>query len=187
MSVDSRPRPDPLPHVVRFAAALGEPGQPAAGFDALDTALGACLGHRLFTVLVTNVAGNENRRCYSSRPDAYPVGGAKPIDWDGVVTRTVLIDGRCHINRNYDDIKAVFADYELIRSLGCEGSINVPVRWHGTTLGMFALLHEAGWFHEDHMPILSIFAAMTVPLLQHIIAQRPAAAGTEGPGTGDLT
>ncbi len=182
-----RTRPDPTPHLVAVARAVTETGQPATALAALDKALDQAFGHRLFTVLVVNLAANENQRYYSSRPTEYPVGGAKTIVHEGIVARRVIQAGECHINRDFEDIRAVFFDHELIRSLGCENSINVPVRWHGTTLGMFVLLHEAGWFDEDHIPILSIFAAMTVPLLQHIIAQRPAAAGTEGPGIGDLT
>src|SRR3954465_1507553 len=60
-------------------AALAGPGQPAAAFAALDRALAATVGHRLFTVLVLDEARGVNRRCYSSQPVAYPVSGEKPL------------------------------------------------------------------------------------------------------------
>ena len=43
---------DPLSHLVAVARAGGESGQPHALFAALDTAMGAVIGHKLFTVLV---------------------------------------------------------------------------------------------------------------------------------------
>ena len=42
---------DPLPHFRGVAAAIAARGQPDASFAALDRALAAVLGHRLFTIL----------------------------------------------------------------------------------------------------------------------------------------
>ena len=162
-------RPDPAPPLAAVARAVAEPGQPEATLKALDAALQDAVGHRLFTVLVINHAAKENQRYYSSRPKEYPVGGAKPLGRTSIVTDAVLA-GRCHINRDRDGIKAAFFDHELIYSLGCEGSINVPVRFNGQTLAMFALLDAAGAYGEDDIPTLSAFAAMAVPAVQMIIA-----------------
>ncbi len=54
--------------LVDLAAALAAPGQPGTGLVALDAALAATVGHRLFTVLVLDEARGVNRRFYSSRP-----------------------------------------------------------------------------------------------------------------------
>ncbi len=55
------------------------PGQPEATFRALDAALGAVLGHKLFTVLRYHEATRESERIYTNQPAAYPVGGRKPL------------------------------------------------------------------------------------------------------------
>ena len=62
-----------------------------------------------------------------------------------------------------------FFDHELIRSLGCESSVNVPVRWQGETLGMLNILHESGYYDAADIPTLSVFGALAVPALLEII------------------
>ncbi|QYU68006.1 GAF domain-containing protein [Leptolyngbya sp. 15MV] len=95
-------------------------------------------------------------------PQAYPVGGRKPINETHWFQR-VLGEGEPYIGRTHADIADVFYDHELIRSLGCESVLNVPVRWNGTSLGTINLLHEAGWYGEGDLPIARHFAALAVP------------------------
>jgi hypothetical protein len=140
---------------------------PQARLAAIDHALAGGIGHRLFTVLAVNHARGENRRCYSSMPDAYPVGGTKPISPGSLDS---LMAGECRFLDTYDDIKAIFPDHALIRSLGCECCVNVPVRWNGTTIGMLNLLHEAQWYTPADVPTFTIMAALAVPALQQTIA-----------------
>jgi len=139
----------------------------AGRLAAIDRALGEGIGHKLFTVLVVNRARGENQRIYSSLPEAYPVGGAKPI-----VTGSLagVLEGRCRFLDTYDDVKAAFFDHALIRSLGCESCVNVPVMWNGAVIGMLNLLHEARWYGEEDVPTFRIMAALAVPALQQVIA-----------------
>ncbi|MCS6933257.1 MAG: GAF domain-containing protein [Acetobacteraceae bacterium] len=162
-------RPDPAPHLAAVAAAQAAPGQPAALFAALYAAMGEALGHILFTILVIHPGAGESQRCYSNMPQAYPVGGRKPIartPW----FRSVLDEGVPYIGRSYEDIREVFFDHELIRSLGCESVLNVPVRWNGRSLGTLNLLHRAGWYEEADIPAARLFAALAVPGLLAAIA-----------------
>ena len=162
-------RPDPTPHFVAVSAALARSPQPAESLSALDSAMAAAIGHKLFTVLVVNWDKNENQRYYSNQPVAYPVGGSKPIQPDSPSVRDVIVGGKCRFNRDYAELSAAFYDHELIRSLGCESSVNVPVRWNGKTIGMLNLLHESGYYGEADVPTLSVFAALAVPALLDII------------------
>ena len=139
----------------------------AGRWGAIDRALGEGIGHRLFTVLVVNWAAGENQRCYSSLPGAYPVGGAKAITPGSL---DAVLAGRCRFLDTYAAIAAVFPDHALIRSLGCESCVNIPVRWDGRTIGMVNVLHEAGWYGEADVPLFSIFAALAVPAVQAVIA-----------------
>lgn len=163
-------RPNPAPSLAEAVTAVAAPGQPGTLFAALDKAMGEAIGHILFTILVVHPGAQESQRYYSNMPNEYPVGGRKPINpthW----FRGVLDEGRCYIGRNYADIQDVFFDHELIRSLGCESVLNVPVRWNGRSLGTINLLHRAGWYDEADIPVAQHFAALAVPGLLDVIAK----------------
>jgi hypothetical protein len=155
-------RPDPTPLLVDVAAAQVAGGQPAPLFAALDAAMAKAIGHKLFTILVIHPGAEESQRYYSNMPVAYPVGGRKPINRTHWFKR-VLDEGECYIGRTYQDIAEVFFDHELIRSLGCESVLNVPVRWNGRSIGTINLLHEAGWYGEGDVSAARMFAALAVP------------------------
>jgi len=151
-------------------AAGAAPGQPEALFGALDKAMGAAIGHKLFTILVIHPGANESQRYYSNMPEAYPVGGRKPINPTHWFAK-VLGEGVPYIGYNYADISDVFFDHELIRSLGCESVLNVPVRWNGTSLGTINLLHERGWYNSGDVALGQHFAALATPGLLKVIAE----------------
>lgn len=163
-------RPDPAPYIADAAAAVAAAGQPGTLFAALDQAMGKAIGHILFTILVVHPGAQQSQRYYSNKPAAYPVGGRKPITGSPWFQR-VLGQGQCYIGRDYADIQDVFFDHELIRSLGCESVLNVPVRWNGTSLGTINLLHRAGWYDEADIPAAQQFAALAVPGLLEVIAK----------------
>jgi hypothetical protein len=163
-------RPDPTPHLAAVAAAQGAPGQPGPLFAALDAAMGAAIGHRLFTILVIHPGAGESQRYYSNMPEAYPVGGRKPINQTHWFQK-VLGEGVPYIGQTFADIRDVFFDHALIRSLGCESVLNVPVRWNGTSLGTINLLHEARWYAEADIAAARQFAALAVPGCLEVIAK----------------
>ncbi len=163
-------RPDPAPLQAYVAASMGEGGQPAPLFSTLDLAMGRAIGHKLFTILVVHPGAGESQRYYSNMPKEYPVGGRKPINQTHWFQR-VLGRGETYIGRSYDDIRDVFFDHELIRSLGCESVLNVPVRWDGTSIGTINLLHEAGFYTEADIPAAQVFAALAAPGLMKLIAE----------------
>jgi hypothetical protein len=163
-------RQDPAPLYADVAAAARATGQPGALFSALDKAMGQAIGHRLFTILVVHSGAQESQRYYSNMPKEYPVGGRKPVNethW----FRRVLGKGECYIGRNYADIQDVFFDHELIRSLGCESVLNVPVRWDGRTLGTINLLHQENWYGEADIAAAQVFAVLAAPGLMKVIAE----------------
>jgi len=150
------------PALAEVAAALALAGQPGATFRALDRALAATLGHKLFTLLLYHPDSGESERVYSNRPDAYPVGGRKPLNptfW----TEQVLRAQRPYLGRAAADIEAVFFDHALIAALGCESVLNLPVVFDGRTLGTINLLHEADRYRDADIPAASLFAALAVP------------------------
>jgi hypothetical protein len=160
--MSAAPRAAALPHLQAVAAALAEPGQPAPLFAALDAALGAVIGHRLFTVLRFHPGSRESERCYTNQPAAYPVGGRKPLT-ESAWSRQVFGERRAYVGYTAEDIRAVFFDHALIASLGCDSVLNLPVAFDGRLLGTLNLLHEARWYGEADVPVGVIFAALAVP------------------------
>ena len=157
-------RVDPAPHLHAVAVAAARAGQPAPLFQALDRALGAVLGHKLFTVLRYHAHSEESERRYTNQSQAYPVGGRKalnPTPW----AQQVIHERRPYIGRTADDIRAVFFDHELIASLGCASVLNVPVVHDARVLGTLNLLHEEGWYDAGDIDISLTFAALTTPAL----------------------
>lgn len=162
--------PTAMGALASVVAATAAPGQPQALFAALDQVMGATIGHKLFTILVIHPGAKESQRYYSNMPDSYPIGGRKPINpthW----FNTVLGEGVPYIGYNYADISDVFYDHELIRSLGCESVLNVPVRWNGTSIGTINLLHERGWYGRGQVALAQHFAALAVPGVLKVIAE----------------
>ncbi|MBB4394057.1 GAF domain-containing protein [Bradyrhizobium sp. ERR14] len=152
------------PQLNAVAAAQGRADQPEALFSALDDALKSAIGHKLFTILTYDDDTGEAARIYSNLPGPYPTGGRKRLA-PGPWTEAVLDRGEAYIGRSLDDLRNVFADHELIASLGCESVLNMPVRWRGRTLGSLNLLHEAGWYGADDVAACLPFAQLALPAL----------------------
>jgi len=153
---------DPLPHLLAVARAMRSPASPEAALTALDAAMGATIGHKLFTCLLHHPAARESERRYTNQPAAYPVGGRKPVP-DSAWARRLFVEREPYIGYTADDIREVFFDHALIASLGCASVLNVPVVHDGRTLGVLNLLHEARWYDEADAPVAQVFAALAAP------------------------
>jgi len=165
-----QPAVDAVPHLAAVARAVAEGEAPAAVFAALDRALAATLGHKLLTVLLFHAETGESERFYSNQPEAYPVGGRKPLN--PTFWARQVIEGRCpYLGRTAADIKAVFFDHALIDSLGCRSVINLPVAEAGRILGTLNLLHEEHWYDEADLPLGSVFAALAVPAYLRLLTR----------------
>lgn len=150
------------------ANALARPGQPKPALAALQDAFADVVGYRLFTILLYEPSARLVRRAFSSLPEAYPVGGTKPLLHETAWTRQVLGRGEVYVGHDRDDIRLVFPDYELIWSLGCESVVNLPVRWNGHVIGTCNLLHQRRWYSDCNLDYLTMLAQSAVPVVQHM-------------------
>ena len=157
-----RPETDPLPHLLAVARAMRSPASPEAALTALDAAMGATIGHKLFTCLLHHPAARESERRYTNQPAAYPVGGRKPVP-DSAWARRLFVEREPYIGYTAADIREVVVDHALSASLGCASVLNVPVVQDGRTLGVLNLLHEARWYDEADAPLAQVFAALAAP------------------------
>ncbi|HJQ55898.1 MAG TPA: GAF domain-containing protein [Vineibacter sp.] len=154
----------------RCITALKLTGQPQPLYAALDQAVRDTVGHVLFTLLYRAPDGKRVKRIYTNMPKEYPVGGFKEMTatpWSAQV-----IDGqRAYVGYTADDIKWAFYDHELIKSLGCDSVINMPVVYDGKVLGTMNILAGERHYSETDVKLLEPFAALLVaPFLQAIDA-----------------
>lgn len=153
---------DPLSYFQAVADASAKGDRADDILKALDPALDAVFGHRLYTALLYHGPEIGVERYYSNQPETYLVGGRKPpnnLPW----TQQLLVEGRPYIGYNATDIREVFFDHEIIFSLGCEAILNIPVAHKGKVLGTLNILHKAGWYSEADIPTAIVFAALAVP------------------------
>ena len=141
----------PAADYTAFTGALAAEGQqPHAAFAALEALTATLVGVKLFTILVRDSARGVSQRIYSNMPDAYPVSGTKPANrthWSSIV-----IDNKhTFVANDIASVAAVFDDFELIQSLGCESVINVPIVVDGDVLGTINCLHEAGFYTPERV------------------------------------
>jgi hypothetical protein len=129
-----------------YLAALAEEDQPRAIFAALETITKQTVGTILFTATTHDTGSLRSVRVYSGNEQAYPVGGWKPLRPGGLWMETVIVGKQSCSALTIEEIAVVFPDYELIRSLGCESSMNLPVIVAGKVIGTVNLLHEKGYY-----------------------------------------
>lgn len=150
--------------LARLAASHAKPTQPEAVFEAVDQALQETVSHTLFTILTYDRENTESTRVYSNRESEYPRGGRKKVTSSRWAYQ-LLDEGTPFIGHDAHDLREVFSDHELIRSLGCESVLNMPVRWQGRTIGTLNLLHTANWYKDVRLDFMSCAAQLTAPAL----------------------
>ena len=137
-----------LADIARVAQTTAGAAEPDAIFRAVERLAAQVIGFRLFTVMRLHTETQEVERLYSSLPDAYPVSGRKPKQGTPWGAR-VLDGGEIFIANSPDEVRAAFTDHELIFSLGIGAIMNVPVRFHGRSLGTMNICSDAGWFADS--------------------------------------
>ncbi|EAR51877.1 hypothetical protein OG2516_16289 [Oceanicola granulosus HTCC2516] len=133
---------------MEFTEAMAAKGQPDASFEALARLVQETVGAKLFTTMIIDRENEVVRRNFTNMPDAYPVSGEKPLNKD---RWSDIVEGqhKTFVANSIDEIAAVFPDYELIQSLGCESCMNVPVTIDGQVVGTLNCLHEAGYYTDE--------------------------------------
>lgn len=136
-------------HEFQHALAL-ESDQPFRTFAALERLAIDLVGARLFTLMSVDMARGVGCRFHSNMPDAYPTSGTKPIpenEWTGIVIERQ----ETFVANDIEGIARVFPDFELIRSLGCEAVLNIPIVVNGRVLGTINCLDAAGAYTKERI------------------------------------
>ncbi len=134
-----------------MAAAVANPNnQPETTFQALEQLVQDTIGVKLFTLMEVDHRRDVAWRSYTNMPQAYPIMGEKPRmqnDWSDIV------DGRheTFVANTIEEIAAVFPDHALIKSLGCESCLNLPIVIKGELRGTLNCLHDAGHYTPERL------------------------------------
>lgn len=130
--------------------ALAAEDQPTATFRGLERLVNETIGVKLFTLMALDRQRRVARRNYSNMPEAYPASGEKPMERNSWSIQ-VEEQQQTFVANTIDEIAAVFPDYELIQSLGCESCLNLPIIVSGHVIGTLNCLHEAGYYTAERV------------------------------------
>lgn len=122
--------------------------QPIHLFRELEKIAQTHLDIKLFSVMTIDFASDEACRIYTSSPKVYPLSGTKPIpegDWADIV----LKQKKVFVANDYATLAETFPDHAVIRSLGCEAIINVPIVINGEIHGTLNILGPAGAYQAE--------------------------------------
>ncbi|MFD5246272.1 GAF domain-containing protein [Amycolatopsis sp. NPDC058340] len=131
----------------------------------------AAIGVRLFTVLAWVPERRALRRVHSSHPVEYPVGGEKTVEVAAGWLERCITGQEPYFGPDSAAVREIFADHELIDSLGCGAVINVPVVDDGRTLGVLNLLDAEGHYDDDSVAVARSLAPLAVPALRELLEE----------------
>ncbi|AGM06210.1 GAF domain-containing protein [Amycolatopsis keratiniphila] len=131
----------------------------------------ATIGVRLFTVLAWVPERRALRRVHSSHPVEYPVGGEKTVEVAAGWLDRCITGQEPYFGPDSAAVREIFADHELIDSLGCGAVINVPVVDEGRTLGVLNLLDAEGHYDDDSVAMARSLAPLAVPALRELLEE----------------
>lgn len=128
------------------------------------------LGVRLFTVLAWLPERRALHRAHSSHPGPYPVGGEKTVEVAAGWLERCIDARQPYFGPDPAAVKEIFADHELITSLGCGSIINVPVIDNGEVLGVLNILDAEGSYDEQDVAAALALTPLAVPALRKVVA-----------------
>ena len=131
-----------------FEESLARNTDPLAAGLALHQLAEAVIGTRLFTLTAIEMPLMQVRRVYSSHPDVYPVMGTKPIVLDAWF-EAMRTERRITAINSAKDMEGEFPDLDLIRSLGCNASISIPIMVGGDLIGTINSLDAEGRYGPE--------------------------------------
>lgn len=137
----------------------------------LEDQVRAAIGVRLFTVLAWVPQRRAMRRVYSSHPEQYPVGGEKSVEISSGWLERCVVKQEPYLGPDRAAVREVFADHELIDSLGCGAVINVPVVDEGETLGALNILDSEGRYDEASVAAAVKLAPLAAPALRALASE----------------
>ena len=155
-------------HLPPLLDALRDAATPQAVMDAVGQATLAMVGPGLLTINAWHAQTAEIERLWSSDPAAYPVGGKK-IKGDTAWTRQLLVRGEVFVGEGDAALAAVFDDIAVIRGLGLNGVVNVPLCHRGVVIGTFNYLAGVRAWAEEEITALRVLGQLVVAAVVEVV------------------
>jgi hypothetical protein len=149
--------------IARFDASIAEARGADEAFAALQALTQATVGAKLFTYMTVDMANEVARRAYTSDAAHYPTSGTKPIHYDSWFD-IVHKQRQYFVANTIADIAKVFADHELINSLGCQSVVNMPVVLGGELVGTVNMLDVDGYYTPERVQMIRDVIAVPAKL-----------------------
>lgn len=130
-----------------FEEALARHDDPLETGAALHRLAEALIGVKIFTLTAIEMPLMQVRRVYSSHPDVYPVLGTKPIVLDPWF-EAMRTERRITAINTAAEMEGQFPDLALIRSLGCNSSLSVPIMVGNELVGTINALDVEGRYPD---------------------------------------
>ncbi len=147
---------------------LRDAATPQAVMDAVGQATLAMVGPGLLTINAWHAQTAEIQRLWSSDPAAYPVGGRK-IKGDTAWTRQLLVRGEVFVGEGDEALAAVFDDIAVIRGLGLNGVVNVPLCHGGAVIGTFNYLAGVQTWAAEEIAALRVLGQFAMPAVAELV------------------
>jgi transcriptional regulator with GAF, ATPase, and Fis domain len=144
------------------ARAVREESDPARSLRVIGEAMNRLIGSRMFTFLRFDDARFEMQRLHCTQPVRYPIGEWKPMRRDAWY-ESVAERGDAFLVRGHEQMRATFGARSGLFELGCTGSMCVPVRHAGRTLGTMNLNGDETCYNAQSAGIAGPFATLAVP------------------------
>ncbi|MGO4303671.1 GAF domain-containing protein [Cupriavidus sp. RAF12] len=158
-----------LAHFNPLCDDLRRAATPVAVMDAVGHATLGLVGPGLLTINAWHAASGEIQRLWSSDPAAYPVGGKK-VKGDTAWTRQLLVRGEVFVGEGDEALAAVFDDIAVIRGLGLNGVVNVPLCAGGHVIGTFNYLAQVDTWTAEDITALSVLGQLAMPAVAALTA-----------------
>ncbi len=133
--------------------------------SAVEERVRDAIGVRLFTVLAWVPERRALKRAHSSHLAEYPVGGEKTGEVAAGWLAKCITAQQPYFGPERGAVREIFADHDLIESLGCGSIINVPVIADGRTLGVLNILDAEGAYDDDAVVVAETLAPLAVSAL----------------------
>jgi len=147
---------------------LRDAATPQAVMDAVGRATLDMVGPGLLTINAWHAQTAQIERLWSSDPAAYPVGGSK-TKGDTAWTRQLLVRGEVFVGEGDEALAAVFDDIAVIRALGLNGVVNVPLCHRGAVIGTFNYLANVQTWTADEIAALRVLGQIAMPAVVELV------------------
>ncbi len=113
----------------------------------------------LLTILAPNDSGTRLIRCYSNRPDQFPLDGGDDVE-DNRWFQHIFRDKQPVIANDDEEIREWLPGFTNAKSLGYESLLNFPIVMAGEVVGLINIMARRGHFDKRRLEVVEELAPL---------------------------